>query len=103
MWNTSLRGRGHKHEHERWSWSCSCSGESWGAGAGELGAWPFLPNQALDDDWGGEEEWWLGLREGGDDAWAVLCWGVLDTREVQERRVVTHLKPSGWLVGYVGA
>lgn len=34
----------------------------------------------------------LGCGSGGMEC--VLC----DTNEVQERRVVTHLKPSGWLV-----
>lgn len=55
-------------------------GGGWGLGTGDLGlgTWDF---------WGDDIPG-LCSAEGG----------VLDTSEVQERRVVTHLKPSGWLV-----
>lgn len=101
MWNTSWRGRVHKREHKHWS----CS---WGAG--ELESWSLafsFANRALKGDRGGPgwergeegEGWWLGWDLGNDNFWAVLSLkGVLDTSEVQDRRVVTHLKPSGWLV-----
>lgn len=84
-----LEGAGEKLES--WSWSLAFPRES-------------SYERRLGTGGTGEETrggWDLGMNDISGRCSAVGS--VLDTSEVQERRVVTHLKPPGWLVELAGS